>query len=84
MFGQTHLIFGQALEEIFGQETSPPPPLQRNWSRDPVGAYAYCIYSALLWQKVASDISCKIAKCVCHFHCRQWNIMSYVTYLSIG
>ena len=42
-------------------------------------------YSALLWQKEASDksdISCKRAKCVCHLHWRQWNIMtSYLTYL---
>ena len=35
-------------------------------------------YTALLWQKEASDksdISCKRAKCVCHLHWRQWNIM---------
>ena len=25
-FGQNHLIFGQAMENIFGQETSDPPP----------------------------------------------------------
>ena len=34
-------------------------------------------YTALLWQKEASDksdISWKRAKCVCHFHWRQWNI----------
>ena len=46
------------------------------------------IYSALLWQKEASDksdISCKRAKCVCHLHWRQWNIiMSYLTYLLAG
>ena len=45
-------------------------------------------YAALLWQKEASDkrdISCKRAKCVCHFHWRQWNIMmSYLTYLLAG
>ena len=46
------------------------------------------VYSALLWQKEASDkseISCKRAKCVRHFHWCQWNIMmSYLTYLSAG
>ena len=26
IFGQNHLIFGQALNKIFGQETSAPPP----------------------------------------------------------
>ena len=40
---------------------------------------------ALLWQKEASDkseISCKRAKCVCHFHWCQWKIMMfYITYL---
>ena len=45
-------------------------------------------YAALLWQKEASDkcdISCKRAKCVHHFHWRQWNIMmSYLTYLLAG
>ena len=47
-------------------------------------------YAALLWQKEASDksdISCKLAKCVCHFHWRQWNIMmsySYIPYLLAG
>ena len=49
----------------------------------------YCVqgsvYSALIWQKEASDksdISRKRAKCVCHLHWRQWNIMmSYLTYL---
>ena len=44
--------------------------------------------TALLWQKEASDksdISCKRAKCVCHLHWRQWNIMmSYLTYLLAG
>ena len=44
--------------------------------------------SALLWQKEASDksdISCKRAKCVCHFHWCHWNIMmSYLTYLLVG
>ena len=48
----------------------------------------YVDYTALLWQKEASDksdISCKRAKCVCHFHWRQWNIMmSYLTYLLAG
>ena len=34
------------------------------------------------WQ---SDISRKRAKCVCHLHWRQWNIMmSYLTYLLVG
>ena len=46
------------------------------------------IVTALIWQKEASDksdISCKRAKCVCHFHWRQWNIMmSYLTYLLVG
>ena len=46
------------------------------------------IYTALIWQKEASDksdISCKRAKCVCHLHWRQWNIrMSYLTYLLVG
>ena len=45
-------------------------------------------YAALLWQKEVSDkseISCKRAKCVCHFHWHQWNIMmSYLTYLLAG
>ena len=44
--------------------------------------------TALLLQKVASDkcdISCKRAKCVFHFHWRQWNIMmSYLTFLLVG
>ena len=32
-----------------------------------------------------SDISRKRAKCVCHLHWRQWNIMmSYLTYLLVG
>ena len=26
VFGQNHLIFGQAMAKIFGQETSAPPP----------------------------------------------------------
>ena len=50
-------------------------------------AFVYTVYSALLWQKEASDksdISCKRAKCVRHFHWRQWNIMSYRTYLLAG
>ena len=42
----------------------------------------------LIWQKEASDksdISRKRAKCVCHLHWRQWNIMmSYLTYLLVG
>ena len=46
------------------------------------------IHTALLWQKEASDkcaISCKRAKCVCHLHWCQWNIMmSYLTYLLAG
>ena len=45
-------------------------------------------HTALLWQKEASDkrdISCKRAKCICHFHWRQWNIMIfYFTYLLIA
>ena len=44
--------------------------------------------SALIWQKEASDksdISHKRAKCVCHLHWCQWNIMmSYLTYLLVG
>ena len=52
-------------------------------------AYTRCaISSALIWQKEASDksdISRKRAKCVCHLHWRQWNIMmSYLTYLLVG
>ena len=43
-------------------------------------------YSALLWQKEGSDkseISCKRAECICHFHWCQWIIiMSHLTYLS--
>ena len=34
------------------------------------------MYTAQLWQKDTSDksdISCKRAKCVCHFHWHQWN-----------
>ena len=46
------------------------------------------LYSALIWQKEASDksdISRKRAKCVCHLYWRQWNIrMSYLTYLLVG
>ena len=37
-----------------------------------------------LWQKEARDnsyISCKRAKCVCHFHWCKWNIMVSSTYL---
>ena len=49
---------------------------------------SYTDYTALLWQKEASDkieISCKRANCVRHFHWRQWNIMmSYLTYLWAG
>ena len=51
----------------------------------------YLLYLSILpylWQKEASDksaISCKRAKCVCHLHWRQWNIMmSYLTYLLVG
>ena len=36
------------------------------------------VYAALIWQKEAgdkSDISCKRAKHVYHFHWRQWNSM---------
>ena len=43
--------------------------------------------SALLWQKEAcdkSDIFLKGDKCDCHFHWRQWNIMSYLTYISLS
>ena len=44
--------------------------------------------TALIWQKEASDksdISRKRAKCVCHLHWCQWNIMmSYLTYLLVG
>ena len=46
------------------------------------------VNTALIWQKeasVKSDISRKRAKCVCHLHWRQWNIMmSYLTYLLVG
>ena len=63
-----------------GKSSAPPPP------PPPPGSYPH--YSALLWQKEASDksgISCKRARCVCHLHWRQWNItMSYVTYLLAG
>ena len=49
---------------------------------------SFRIYTALIWQKEASDksdISRKRAKCVCHLHWRQWNIrMSYLTYLLVG
>ena len=45
-------------------------------------------HTALIWQKEASDksyISRKRAKCICHLHWRQWNIMmSYLTYLLVG
>ena len=55
----------------------------QSWSTN-----SWCISAALLWQKEASDksdISCKRAKCVCHFHWRQWNIMmSYLTYFLAG
>ena len=54
----------------------------------PTRATPYQDNSALIWQKEASDksdISCKRAKCVCHLHWRQWNIMmSYLTYLLVG
>ena len=37
IFGQNHLIFGQAMDEIFGQlNPSPPPPPKQNWSRTPM------------------------------------------------
>ena len=53
----------------------------------PLGKNDY-IYSALLWQKEASDeneISCKLAKCVCHLHWHQCTIMmSWLKYLSAG
>ena len=46
------------------------------------------LLTAVLWQKEASDksdISCRRAKCVCHFHWRQWNaMMSYLTYPLAG
>ena len=46
------------------------------------------VYTALIWQKEASDksdISRKRAKCVCHLHWRQWNMrMSILTYLLVG
>ena len=45
-------------------------------------------HTALLWQKEASDesdIYCKRAKCVCHFHWSLWNIMmSHITYVLAG
>ena len=48
----------------------------------------HLVPTALLGQKEASDksdISYKRAKCVCHFHWRQWNIMmSYLTHLLAG
>ena len=51
-------------------------------------AVVWLSYSALIWQKEASDksdISRKRAKCVCHLDWRQWNIMmSYLTYLLVG
>ena len=47
--------------------------------------YRHIMYAALLWQKGASDIYCKRAKCACHFHWHQWIIkMSYLTYLLAG
>ena len=36
IFWQNHLIFGQAMEKIFGQLISAPPPPKRNWSRTPM------------------------------------------------
>ena len=46
---------------------------------------SHMYHTALIWQKEASDkseISRKRAKCVCHLHWRQWNIMmSYLTYM---
>ena len=73
---------------------SPPPPIRQNilsWEHykcihDP--HHPWCVYTALIWQKEASDksdISRKRAKCVCHLHWRQWNIkMFYLTYLLVG
>ena len=50
--------------------------------------WLFIVHTALIWQKEASDksdITRKRAKCVCHLHWRQWNIMmSYLTYLLIG
>ena len=37
IFRQNHLIFGQALEKIFGQETSGPPV--QNWSSTPMSVW---------------------------------------------
>ena len=55
---------------------------------DKKGGKSWEHYAALIWQKEASDksdISRKRAKCVCHLHWRQWNIMmSYLTYLLVG
>ena len=66
----------------FGGTNTPPPPPPRSLSHMPMD------HTSLLWQKEASDksdISCKRAKCVWHFHWRQWNIMmSYLTYLLAG
>ena len=42
IFGQKHLIFGQALEKIFGQKTSSPPPPPTN-ETGPVRLYYDCI-----------------------------------------
>ena len=66
----------------FGGTNTPPPP-PPSLSHMPI-----MDHTSLLWQKEASDksdISCKRAKCVWHFHWRQWNIMlSYLTYLLAG
>ena len=47
------------------------------------------MYTAVLWQKEATlenNISCKWAKCVCHLHWHQCNIImiSWLKYLSAG
>ena len=63
------------------------PPQERK-KHQPVFSESSDDYAALIWQKEASDksdISRKWAKCVCHLHWRQWNIMmSYLTYLLVG
>ena len=47
--------------------------------------YAHCKICVQKEASDKSDISRKRAKCVCHLHWRQWNIMMpYLTYLLVG
>ena len=71
MFGQkwsnirtiiNHLIFGQALEKIFEQETSPPPPPKKKKKKEKkkLVPYAYAICSYILTTELFFFSLCRL------------------------